>query len=246
MFTTPCRCRESPLESEAILNLESGALNSPPPIRAVIFDFDGLILDTESAIYESWRELYAGHGHELAVETFARCIGSDFGAHYDPMTDLEKLTGRTFDWDALDAERETRVRALLTEAGALPGVQARLSEAGALGLACSIASSSSHRWVNGWLEKLELRHHFANLSTRDCVQRIKPEPDLFLHAIEQLGVGPDEAVIFEDSLNGLRAARAAGVRCIVVPGPMTRHLDFDGAWMVAASLDDVRLADLVS
>lgn len=219
-------------------------MNPRPPIRAVIFDFDGLILDTESAIYESWRELYSDHGHHLAVETFSQCIGSDFGEHYDPMADLERLTGKTFEWNAVDAEREARVRELLTQAGELPGVRARLTEAGELRLPCSIASSSSHRWVNGWLEKLDLRHHFANLSTRDCVQRIKPEPDLFLHAAEKLGVEPDEAVIFEDSLNGLRAAVAAGIRCIVVPGPMTRHLDFDGAWRVVESLADVSLAAL--
>lgn len=219
-------------------------MNSSPPIRAVIFDFDGLILDTESAIYESWRELYSQHGHPLAVETFSQCIGSDFGEHYDPMADLERLTGLPFDWIAEDARREGRVRELLSEAGELPGVRDRLVEAARLGLPCSIASSSSHRWVNGWLEKLNLRQHFTNLSTRDCVQRIKPAPDLFLHAVEKLGVAPEEAVIFEDSLNGLRAAMAAGIRCIVAPGPMTRHLDFTGAWKKVDSLGAVSLAEM--
>lgn len=215
------------------------------PIRALIFDFDGLIVDTESAIYQSWRELYAEHGHELTIERFSACIGSDFGDAYDPMADLEKLTGKEFDWAAVDDAREARVRELLTEAGPLPGVRERLTEAMELDLQCSVASSSSHRWVHGWLEKLALRHHFAHLSTRDFVVRIKPEPDLFLHAVEKLGVALEEAVIFEDSLNGLRAARAAGIRCIVVPGPMTRHLDFDGAWRVAQSLEQVSLAELI-
>ena len=214
------------------------------PIRAIIFDFDGLILDTESAIFQSWSELYTDHGHALTVETFSQCIGSDFGAHYDPMADLEKLTGKAFDWTAEDARREERVRELLIEAGELPGVRELLVEAAELDLPCSVASSSSHRWVNGWLEKLDLRHHFANLSTRDYVKRIKPAPDLFLHAAQKLGVAPEEAVIFEDSLNGLRAAVAAGIRCIVAPGPMTRHLDFTGAWRVVGSLEDVSLAEL--
>ncbi len=230
------------------LNPETGklkTLKSSAPIRAVIFDFDGLILDTESAIFQSWQELYKDHGHHLTVETFSQCIGSDFSAHYDPMADLEKLTGLPFDWIAEDARREGRVRELLTAAGALPGVCDRLVEARALGLPCSVASSSSHRWVNGWLEKLGLRHHFANLSTRDNVEHIKPAPDLFLHAAEKLGVSPEEAVIFEDSLNGLRAAQAAGIRCIVAPGPMTQHLDFTGAWKKVASLADVSLAELI-
>ncbi len=202
-------------------------------------------MDTESAIFESWRELYVEHGHPLTVERFSACIGSDFSEAYDPMRDLEKLTGKVFDWRAEDARRETRVRELLSAAGALPGVSARLAEAGALSVPCSIASSSPHHWVHGWLEKLELRHHFMNLSTRERVARIKPEPDLFLHALEMLGLDADEAVIFEDSLNGLRAARAAGIRCIVVPGPMTRHLDFTGAWRVVESLDQVSVADLI-
>lgn len=219
-------------------------MNPSAPIRAIIFDFDGLILDTESAIFQSWRELYTDHGHELTVETFSQCIGSDFGAHYDPMADLEKLTGKSFDWTAEDARREERVRELLTAAGELPGVRELLVEAAELNLPCSVASSSSHRWVNGWLEKLELRHHFANLSTRDYVERIKPAPDLFLHAADKLGVAPEEAVIFEDSLNGLRAAVAAGIRCIVAPGPMTQHLDFTGAWRKVDSLADVSLAEL--
>jgi putative hydrolase of the HAD superfamily len=216
------------------------------PIRAVIFDFDGLIVDTESAIYESWRELYAAHGHPLAIETFSHCIGSDFSDAYDPMKNLELLTGKTFDWKTVDAEREQRVREMLDQESALPGVEDRLVEAGALGLPCSIASSSSHRWVNGWLERLELRHHFANLSTRDNVQRIKPAPDLFLHAIAQLGVKAEEAVIFEDSLHGLRAAKAAGIRCIVAPGPMTRHFVFDGAWRHIGSLEEISLSELVN
>ena len=216
-----------------------------PPIRALIFDFDGLILDTESAIYQSWRELYTDHGHELPIERFSQCIGSDFSEAYDPMADLEQFTGKTFDWTAEDARREERVRTLLHESAELPGVRARLEEAHELGVPCSIASSSSHRWVNGWLEKLGLRHHFTNVSTRNDVARIKPAPDLFLHAAGKLGVALDEAVIFEDSLNGLRAAKAAGIRCIVVPGPTTKHLEFEGAWRVVESLAAIRIAELI-
>ena len=78
----------------------------------------------------------------------------------------------------------------------------------------------------------------------DDTGKVKPDPSLFLHAAASLGVTPEEVVVFEDSLNGLRAARAAGMRCIVVPGPMTRHLTFEGAFRQVASLAEVVLGEL--
>jgi putative hydrolase of the HAD superfamily len=125
----------------------------------------------------------------------------------------------------------------------LPGVRERLQEARELGLPCSIASSSPLSWVSRHVDNLGLREYFANISTRDHVQRIKPHPDLFLDAAQKLGVSMDEVIIFEDSLNGLKAARAAGIRCVVVPGPTTRHLDFTGAWRQLESLGSTSLSD---
>jgi len=117
----------------------------------------------------------------------------------------------------------------------------RLTEAATLGLPCAIASSSPRWWVEGWLNDLGLIHHFHHLTTVDDTGKVKPDPSLFLLAAERLGVSTAEAVIFEDSLNGLIAARAAGIRCIVAPGPMTRHLNFDGAWHRVTSLAAVSL-----
>jgi putative hydrolase of the HAD superfamily len=120
----------------------------------------------------------------------------------------------------------------------------RLQEAAELGLACAIASSSPRWWVEGWLKDLELIQHFHHLTTVDDTGKVKPDPSLFLLAAERLQVEQGEVVIFEDSLNGLRAAQAAGIRCIVAPGPMTQHLDFDGAWRRVASLAEVTLQNL--
>ena len=212
-------------------------------LRALIFDFDGLIIDTESAIYESWREFYAGHGQVLTVEQWSQCVGTDFSSVYDPKKELEQLTGLAFDWQQVEQTLTERVHQMLVGYDALPGVRERLLEARELGLPCSIASSSPLSWVSKHVENLGLREHFANISTRDHVQRIKPHPDLFLDAAAKLGVGTDEVIIFEDSLNGLKAARAAGIRCVVVPGPTTRHLDFTGAWQQLESLDSTRVSD---
>ncbi|MDB6140463.1 MAG: family hydrolase [Verrucomicrobiaceae bacterium] len=213
-------------------------------IRALIFDFDGLIIDTESAIYQAWQELYADHGHPLPVERWAQCVGTDFGA-YNPKKELELLTGKDFDWHNEEALRTTRVHELLATFDALPGVREMLSEAKAAGIPCSIASSSPRSWIEPWLDQMKLREFFVNISSRDVVEKIKPAPDLFLHAAAKLGAQPEEVVIFEDSLNGLRAAQAAGMKCVVVPGPVTRHLHFEGAWQMHESLASLTLAQLM-
>lgn len=215
-------------------------------LRALIFDFDGLIIDTESAIYQAWRELYESHGQALTIEHWSQCVGTDFSAAYDPKKELEQLTGRTFDWKQQDAELTERVHELLDGFDALPGVRERLEEANELNLPCSIASSSPLSWVNRHLGQLDLHHRFANITCRDHVERIKPNPDLFLDAARKLGAQADEVIIFEDSLNGLRAAKAAGMKCVVVPGPVTRHLPFDDAWHRLPSLDSTSIAELAS
>jgi putative hydrolase of the HAD superfamily len=216
----------------------------PAPLRAVLFDFDGLIVDTESVGYQTWKEIFFEEGHHLPVERYAQVVGTDFNTAYNPRLDLEQLTSKTFDWDLVEERRRVRERELRTGLTVLPGVVERLREADALGLRTAIASSSPRSWVEPWLEQLDLRHHFHHVTTVDDTGRVKPDPSLFQHAAETLGAGPDEVVIFEDSLNGLKAALAAQMRCIVVPGPMTRHLVFAGAYRQVGSLADVTLAEL--
>ena len=121
------------------------------------------------------------------------------------------------------------------------GLSLELADAGTL---TAIASSSPRTWIDSWMIQLNLRNHFHHITTVDDTGKVKPDPSIFLHAAESLGVEPEEVVIFEDSLNGLRAAQAAGMRCIVAPGPMTRHLDFTGAWKRVESLAHVSLATL--
>lgn len=217
-----------------------------PPIRAIIFDFDGLIVDTESVGYQTWSELYARHGHELAVETYAQAIGTEFNELYDPRRDLDLLMGRPLSWPELEQSRIERERELRTTLKTLPGVVDRLEEARAMGLPCAVASSSPISWVGWWIEQLGLQQYFHHLTTVDDTGKVKPDPSLFLHAAQKMGVEPEEALVFEDSLNGLRAARAADMRCIVVPGPMTQHLDFDGALRRVSSLEEISLQALQS
>jgi len=214
------------------------------PISAIIFDFDGLIVDTESVGYQTWRELYLAHGHELVVQTYAQAIGTEFNDLYDPRRDLDALVGKRLPWHELEAARLLRERELHSTLKVLPGVVDRLKEARELGIPCAVASSSPLSWVGRWIEQLELGNYFHHLTTVDDTGKVKPDPSLFLHAARRMGVATDEVLIFEDSLNGLRAAKAAAMRCIVAPGPMTQHLDLSGAWRRVESLAEVSLRNL--
>lgn len=213
-------------------------------IRGLIFDFDGLIVDTESAIYQAWRELYASQGQELALAEYVRCVGSTF-AQFDPIAELDARLGTVPDWPSLLEHKDQRVRELHLELGPLPGVREWLREAAALELPCAVASSSSRHWVEGWLARLDLRGFFAAVITRDDVGRVKPAPDLFLSAAAALALHPQECLVLEDSRNGLLAAQAAGIRCLIVPGQVTLGSDFGGAWRVASSLAELPLASLL-
>ena len=215
------------------------------PIRAVLFDFDGLIVDTESVGYETWRELFAEHGHVLPIEVYAQVVGSDFNQAYDPRRDLEERTGISFNWEEVELLRRAREAEIHEGMHLLPGVMDRLEEARALGLPCAVASSSPLSWVGMWMDRLKLRPYFHHLTTLDDTGKVKPDPSLFLHAAGRLGVTPEQALVFEDSLNGLRAAVAAGMRCIVAPGPLTRHLFFDGALRRVGALTEVSLAEFI-
>ena len=192
---------------------------------AVLFDFDGVLVDTEWAIYQAWRRLFEAHDHDLPLSLYTRCIGSDF-ATWSPKTHLEDLTGTGFDWHDLDARRQREITAELEDAGAMPGAVAVLEQLAAADMPCAVVSSSSHHWVDGWLERLDLARYFQTTVCRGDAPTIKPAPDLFLAAAERLGVQPSACLVIEDSLNGVLAAKAAGMTVWVVPNRVTAGLDF--------------------
>ncbi len=202
---------------------------------AVLFDFDGVLVDTEWAIYQSWRRVFEAHAHDLPLEIYTRCIGSDF-ATWSPKTHLEDLTGLAFDWHDLDARRQEEIMAELDGVGPMRGVREVLGKLPAAGLAAAVVSSSSHRWVDGWLEKLGLQGHFATTVCRGDAPRIKPAPDLFLEAARRLDVAPESCLVIEDSVNGLNAAKGASMRVWAVPNRVTECLDFSRADRVFRSL----------
>jgi len=207
-------------------------------LRALLFDFDGLLLDTESAEYRAWCELYERHGHVLDLATWSRAIGTIGG--FDPSEHLNSL-GSAPSAEAL-AEQERRVLELCDLEDFLPGVDELLSVARARGLKTCIVSSSSRTWIEGHLRR---RSGFVRFDAIVCADRdptrAKPRPTLYLEALERLGVSADEAVAFEDSPNGITAAKAAGIRCIAVPNPVTSALDLSAADVILESLAQCEL-----
>ena len=202
---------------------------------AVLFDFDGVLVDTEWAIYQSWRRVFEDHGHDLPLELYTRCIGSDF-ATWSAKTHLEELTGLAFDWHDLDARRQEEILRDLTDEGPMPGALEWLEKLARSQVPCAVVSSSSHHWVDGWLEKTGLAGYFRTVVCRGDAPRIKPAPDLFLEAAKRLGLAPADCLVIEDSLNGVIAAQAAGMPVWAVPNRVTGGLDFAAADRVFRSL----------
>jgi HAD superfamily hydrolase (TIGR01509 family) len=213
-------------------------------IRALVFDLDGLILDTESVVYASWEHAYRNLGVPLPLDLWHLAIGGD-ETHFEP---LSYLLARRPDLDVeeLQAQRRGIRDGLLAKLTACAGVEHRLAEARARGLHLAVASSSEREWVEHHLDRLGLRGYFSALRCREDVARVKPDPMLYQSALAALGVEPERAVAFEDSPNGVAAAVAAGMRCVAIPGPMTRGLSFDAAHLCLASLAELPLDEILA
>lgn len=214
-----------------------------PVLQALIFDFDGLMVDTETAIYHSWKEIYAAHGQELPLATYVQCVGSH-GSAYDPLTELGSLTGLELDREEVMAWQSQRNRELHSGLDTRPGIREILAEAQQSNVLCAVASSSNALWVHGWLDKLHLRSYFTEIITRDDVARAKPAPDLFLLALQKLGISGQDALVLEDSVNGLIAACAANIPCVIIPNEVTSGLDFSAAKTVLPTLQGISLKRL--
>jgi HAD superfamily hydrolase (TIGR01509 family) len=213
--------------------------------RGLLFDFDGLLVDTEGPAYRSWQELYVEHGHELALEEWVANVGT-LGDPFDAHAHLERLTGRTIDRQTLVARRLARERELAGAEELREGVAEYLETAAERGLLAAIVSSASERWVRDHIGRLAVEHVWACVvCANGDPARAKPAPDLYLEALDTLGLAPGEAVAFEDSLNGVRAARSAGIFTVAVPNQVTVGLELDEADLVVESLARLPLDELL-
>jgi len=210
-------------------------------IAGLVFDFDGTLVDTESPTLATWQEIYRRHGRELRMADWQQALGTHKG--FDPHGHLAGLTAGAYAGDPLEVTIEIRRRC--AEEPLRPGVLALLTAACQAGLRTAVASSSSLGWVERWLAHHGIRSLFDRVVGRDLVRAVKPAPDLFLLAAEELGLLPAACLAIEDSPNGVLAARSAGMRCLLVPNPVTAGLTFPEADLTLDSLEGVELADLL-
>ena len=211
----------------------------------MVFDFDGVILDTETPDFVSWTEVFTDHGVELTLETWSQGIGT-YPSAFDVYAHLTSLSSRTVEVEAIRLVRRARNEALIAGETIRPGVEAWIEDARRLGIKLGIASSSPVSWVEGHLQRLGLLEAFECIRCADHVTETKPSPDLYIAACEGLGVLPGDAIAIEDSPNGIAAARAAGLFCIAVPNNITVALDLSAADFYLDSLALMSIAGVIA
>ena len=215
-------------------------------VRALIFDFDGLMVETESSAFASLAAVYRAHGAEFTMEVFGKGVGG-LSSGFDYYDHLEALVGRPIDKATALASFQHHHHEGVLGLPVQPGVLDYLADAERLGLKLGVASSSSRAWVHGHLARLGLIDRFHAVKTRDDAGGVrKPSPDVFLAALDALGLPAREAIAFEDSPNGISAAQAAGIYCVAVPNPVTRSLDLTHADLSLESLADATLAEVLA
>ena len=210
-------------------------------IKAFIFDFDGLILDTETPEYHVWQKIYNEHGFELPHEEWGRIIGGSGLSDFDAADHLSRLSQGWLDPGPLRGRHRLESDAIIHASEVMPGVMETIHAAKGRGLKLAIASSSPHSWVDAHARRLGIFSHFDAVICADDVGvgRIKPNPDLFLLALSQLRVEREAAIVFEDSPNGVSAANRAGIFVVAVPNPVTSLLAIEGANLLLHSLSDI-------
>lgn len=214
-------------------------------LQAIVFDFDGLILDTELPQYEVWRDIYKEFDQHLPIERWVEVLGRaawsfDFHGH------LEELSKGAYDRETWEPRRRERTLQRIDEAELLPGVRSVLEQATQRNLKLAIASGSGLPWVGGYLDKHGLRDFFPILVTKEETTRHKPNPDPFIEAAKRLNLPPGDCLVLEDSPNGIQAAAAAGMYPVAVPNRVTRDQQFSGAARIIPSLEDLDLDEITA
>lgn len=215
-------------------------------MKAIIFDFDGLILDTETPDYHSWQKVYQAYGLELPLDLWLTFVGGTSETTFEPHDYLEKTLNSKVDREQIWVSRRKSYLKHLEDLPVMPGVKALLDAGKLNGLKLAVASSSPENWVSGHLTRLELSEYFDAIVTADDVEETKPNPALFLLAAEKLGVRPNEAIVLEDSPNGVNGAKRAQMFVVAVPNSVTAGADLSAADLLLSSLNEITLDDLLA
>lgn len=214
-------------------------------LKALIFDFDGLILDTETPEVLVWQSIYKDHGFELPLDEWKKTIGGYGISNFDAAEHLALLSSGRLDPVSSKARYRKETDAIIHASPILPGVVEMIEQAKAEGIKVAIGSSSPHSWVDTHAKRLNIFHYFDYITCQDDVApgRTKPNPDIYLKSLERLQVQKNEAIVFEDSLNGVEASRRAGIFVVAVPNQLTSQMNVRGD-LTVSSIVELTLQDL--
>jgi len=210
-------------------------------LMGIIFDFDGIILETEIPRFNAWRSLFQEYGLPFTIEQWHLGVGTGPSV-FNPAEILADQTKGKIEAYQAQVIADERAQAFVFQEPILPGVQELIQTAKSSGIKLAVASSSEEDWVLGNLERIGLLSLMDAVCTADDVTNVKPDPELYLLALDKLGLSPGACLAFEDSPNGVLAARRAGLRCVAVPTRMTSRMDLSAANLIINSICDLDLA----
>jgi HAD superfamily hydrolase (TIGR01509 family) len=213
-------------------------------INTIIFDFDGIIIDTESTEYESWREIFIEYNLHLDFDIWADLIGRPRGSvnMYDY---LEQQCGYSIDKEKINSRRLARNRELNNKLELLPGINDYMTEAKNGHMNLAVVSSSDRNWVLEHLSRLKIMEEFDLIVCEEDTKLHKPNPEPYLYLLNKLEIKPANAIAIEDSPNGVKAAISAGVFCVAIPNEITKRLDLSMADLQIESLSQISLDSLL-
>lgn len=216
-------------------------------IKGIIFDFDGIIVDSETTELLAWKKVYSKYNQEFPEEKYKQAIGSIYNDPF-PFNNLEKLTNKELDQVQIFNQVRSHANLLLEDEHILPGVMDYLIKAKSadLSLRVGLASSSKGEWVFHHIDRLGIRHYFDCISVLEDVSKPKPDPELYLRTLTNLNIIGSEAIALEDSFNGILAAKQAGIYVVAIPNQATNSMNFDKADLLVNSLAEISLPDLIS
>lgn len=213
-------------------------------IKALIFDMDGVIVDSEPLHLIAYQELFAKHELEYSEDENREFLGRKDVEMAGVL--IERYQLPYTNEELVSAKEHILSRLLVERAVARPGLLSTLESAQACGLLMAVASSATLPTIELVMDTLKIRQYFHNLSSGDEVPRGKPAPDVFLLAAKRLGIAPEHCLVIEDTLNGLRAALAGGMFCVAIPCDATRHQDHSEADLRLQSLHELDIRSMVT
>jgi putative hydrolase of the HAD superfamily len=214
-------------------------------IKGIVFDFDGLIIDTETPELKAWQELFESYQIDFPFQDYSQNIGMVYDDS-SAIKILEERLGENLDQNAVFQDFKRRKVALIDEEPLCEGILDYLQTAEILDLKIGLASSAKREWVDYHIKRQNIESYFDTIFTVEDVSLPKPDPELYALTVKTLALQPQEVIAFEDSFNGVQSAKAAGLHAVAIPNPVTRVFDFSQADLILDSLSDITLADLMA